>query len=199
MKPKTSALLDYLANRYHVPNNHTIGRPKPAGTFGDMKEDMARIKIISMGTLAILENKYLEEVEKCSTPGSVAMKKAYFEAHYKNIAAQKVEIMEEEQRMGEDLFRSDTPCKENSINNDYGTEVEFGTLGGVEEEGDDLPDGPKSSEFEGAVWVSDENQYVEPQAQLEVEFNLTNEDRSYVGFLVQSRTYGCFSTRKPSN
>ncbi|XP_047322779.1 protein WVD2-like 7 [Impatiens glandulifera] len=27
-------------------------------------------------------NKYLEEVEKCSTPGSVAQKKAYFEAHY---------------------------------------------------------------------------------------------------------------------
>ncbi|KAF9605463.1 hypothetical protein IFM89_017482 [Coptis chinensis] len=125
--------------------------------------------------------------------------------------------MEEEQRVGEDLFRSDTPCKENSINNDYGTKVEFGTLGfngitcsmepdknslattyctlteepnqdrsgvncqgsfveGVEEEGDDLPDSPKSSEFEGAVLVSDENQYVEPQAQLEVEFNSTNED-----------------------
>ncbi|KAF9613788.1 hypothetical protein IFM89_011512 [Coptis chinensis] len=139
------------------------------------------------------------------------------EAHYKKIAARKVEIMEEEQKMGEDLFRLDTPCKENSINNDYGTKVEFGTLGvngitcsmepnknslattyctlneelnhdrsgvnrqgsfveGVEEEGDDLPDSPKSSEFEGAVLVSDENQYVEPQAQLEVEFNSTNED-----------------------
>lgn len=28
-------------------------------------------------------NKYLEEVEKCSTPGSVVQKKAYFEAHFK--------------------------------------------------------------------------------------------------------------------
>nr|CAD1838214.1 unnamed protein product [Ananas comosus var. bracteatus] len=28
-------------------------------------------------------NRYLEEVEKCSTPGSVVQKKAYFEAHFK--------------------------------------------------------------------------------------------------------------------
>ncbi|KAI3696536.1 hypothetical protein L1987_79554 [Smallanthus sonchifolius] len=34
-------------------------------------------------------NKYLEEVGKCSTPGSVAQKKAFFEAHYKKIAAMK--------------------------------------------------------------------------------------------------------------
>ncbi|XP_016496703.1 uncharacterized protein LOC107815602 isoform X2 [Nicotiana tabacum] len=42
-------------------------------------------------------NKYLEEVEKCSTPGSVAQKKAYFEAHYKKIAAKKLEQLEEEE------------------------------------------------------------------------------------------------------
>ncbi|KAL2904209.1 Protein WVD2-like 7 [Bienertia sinuspersici] len=41
-------------------------------------------------------NKYLEEVEKCSTPGSVAQKKAYFEAHYKRIAARKAELLEQE-------------------------------------------------------------------------------------------------------
>lgn len=28
-------------------------------------------------------NRYLEEVEKCSKPGSVIEKKAYFEAHFK--------------------------------------------------------------------------------------------------------------------
>ncbi|KAF9596763.1 hypothetical protein IFM89_013310 [Coptis chinensis] len=105
--------------------------------------------------------------------------------------------------MGEDLFRSDTPCKENSINNDYGTKVEFGTLGvnGItcsmepdknslamtyctltEEPNQDRSGVNRQGEFEGAVLVSDENQYVEPQAQLEVEFNSTNEDYSYVGF-----------------
>ncbi|XP_034689309.1 protein WVD2-like 4 isoform X2 [Vitis riparia] len=35
------------------------------------------------------QNRYLEEAEKFSKPGSVAQKKAYFEAHYKRIAAKK--------------------------------------------------------------------------------------------------------------
>ncbi|KAK1566651.1 hypothetical protein Q3G72_002471 [Acer saccharum] len=34
-------------------------------------------------------NKYVEEAERYSRPGSVAQKKAFFEAHYKKIAAQK--------------------------------------------------------------------------------------------------------------
>lgn len=41
-------------------------------------------------------NKYLEEVGTLSTPGSVAQKKAYFEAHYKKIAARKAEELEME-------------------------------------------------------------------------------------------------------
>ncbi|CAN6550864.1 unnamed protein product [Malus baccata var. baccata] len=38
---------------------------------------------------AFSHNRYLEEVEKFSKPGSVALKKAYFEAHYKKKAAEK--------------------------------------------------------------------------------------------------------------
>ncbi|KAG0465648.1 hypothetical protein HPP92_019812 [Vanilla planifolia] len=34
-------------------------------------------------------NKHLEEAKNCSVPGSVAQKKAYFEAHYKKTASQK--------------------------------------------------------------------------------------------------------------
>lgn len=34
-------------------------------------------------------NRYVEEAERFSRPGSVAQKKAYFEAHYKNLAARK--------------------------------------------------------------------------------------------------------------
>ncbi|KAL3654148.1 hypothetical protein CASFOL_003829 [Castilleja foliolosa] len=46
-------------------------------------------------------NKYLEEVGNLSTPGSVAQKKAYFEAHYKKIAAKKAEDeMEQEKSKG---------------------------------------------------------------------------------------------------
>ncbi|XP_010551458.1 PREDICTED: protein WVD2-like 7 isoform X2 [Tarenaya hassleriana] len=48
---------------------------------------------------AFSPNKYLEEVEKCKTPGSVAQKKAYFEAHYKKIAERKAELMDQEKQM----------------------------------------------------------------------------------------------------
>ncbi|CAN8291797.1 unnamed protein product [Cochlearia groenlandica] len=47
---------------------------------------------------AFSPNKYLEEVGKCATPGSVAQKKAYFEAHYKKIADKKAEIMMDQEK-----------------------------------------------------------------------------------------------------
>lgn len=57
---------------------------------------------------AFSPNKYLEEVEKCATPGSVAQKRAYFEAHYKKIAARKAEeLLEQEKQMQDDLLKSD--------------------------------------------------------------------------------------------
>ncbi|KAJ6313340.1 hypothetical protein OIU77_014778 [Salix suchowensis] len=49
------------------------------------------------------QNKYLEEVEKCATPGSVAEKRAYFEAHYKKIAARKAELLDQEKQIEHDL------------------------------------------------------------------------------------------------
>ncbi|XP_030449415.1 protein WVD2-like 7 [Syzygium oleosum] len=52
-------------------------------------------------------NKYLEEVEKCATPGSVAQKKAYFEAHYKKIAARKAELLNQEKQMEDGSSGSD--------------------------------------------------------------------------------------------
>ncbi|CAD5313611.1 unnamed protein product [Arabidopsis thaliana] len=56
---------------------------------------------------AFSPNKYLEEVGKCATPGSVAQKKAYFEAHYKKIAERKAEIIDQEKLMDENAsFRS---------------------------------------------------------------------------------------------
>ncbi|EXB82666.1 hypothetical protein L484_027847 [Morus notabilis] len=57
---------------------------------------------------AFSPNKYLEEVEKCATPGSVAQKKAYFEAHYKKIAAKKAELLEQEKQQAQnDSMRSE--------------------------------------------------------------------------------------------
>ena len=53
-------------------------------------------------------NKYLEEVGKCATPGSVAKKKDYFEEHYKKIAARKAELQAKEK-----------PTESKSLNSDY--------------------------------------------------------------------------------
>ncbi|XP_019158065.1 PREDICTED: protein WVD2-like 7 [Ipomoea nil] len=59
-------------------------------------------------------NKYLEEVEKCSTPGSVAQKKAYFEAHYKKIAARKVDQLEEPEKLVEEVEPDNSRPEESS-------------------------------------------------------------------------------------
>ncbi|KAJ0241237.1 hypothetical protein HA466_0216730 [Hirschfeldia incana] len=61
-------------------------------------------------------NKYLEEVEKCATPGSVAQKKAYFESHYKKIAERNAEIILEQEKQLESRNASFRPSLENSGN-----------------------------------------------------------------------------------
>lgn len=78
-------------------------------------------------------NKYLEEVEKCATPGSVAQKKAYFEAHYKKIAARKAELLAQEKEIQKDSFRSEDQngidlsgnCSGNGNGNACETDSEF--------------------------------------------------------------------------
>jgi hypothetical protein len=57
-------------------------------------------------------NRYLEEVEKFSKPGSVAQKKAYFEAHYKKKAAERAaELIEESNAAAHNVFESETRDK----------------------------------------------------------------------------------------
>ncbi|KAJ7953695.1 Protein WVD2-like 7 [Quillaja saponaria] len=73
---------------------------------------------------AFSQNRYLDEVEKCATPGSVAMKKAYFEAHYKKIAAQKADLLGEKQ-MEKAPFTSDDQNGEDLTINSCGTDSEF--------------------------------------------------------------------------
>ncbi|GAU47026.1 hypothetical protein TSUD_239830 [Trifolium subterraneum] len=88
-------------------------------------------------------NKYLEEVEKCATPGSVAQKKAYFEAHYKKIAARKAELLAQEKELEKDSFRSEdqngVDLTENGIDNTCETDLGFeisNTRGGTTDERD---------------------------------------------------------------
>ncbi|MED6170161.1 hypothetical protein PIB30_028247 [Stylosanthes scabra] len=86
---------------------------------------------------AFSPNKYLEEVEKCATPGSVAQKKAYFEAHYKNIAARKAELLAQGKQPERDPFRSphqngeDLSC--DTCVDDAGFDVSNITQGSIDE------------------------------------------------------------------
>ncbi|CAN7034587.1 unnamed protein product [Brassica rapa subsp. trilocularis] len=72
-------------------------------SFGRFENDILSWEKFS----AFSPNKYLEEVGKFATPGSVAQKKAYFEAHYKKIAERKGEVMVHEKLMDNNMsFRS---------------------------------------------------------------------------------------------
>ncbi|KAK2420381.1 pentatricopeptide repeat-containing protein [Trifolium repens] len=62
--------------------NHALGQSVSFGRF--MTESLAWEKWSSFS-----HNRYVEEAERFSKPGSVAQKKAFFEAHYKKLAAQK--------------------------------------------------------------------------------------------------------------
>lgn len=62
---------------------HALGQSVSFGRF--MSESLAWEKWSSFSS----HNKYVEEAERYSRPGSVAQKKAFFEAHYKELAARK--------------------------------------------------------------------------------------------------------------
>ncbi|XP_057445616.1 protein WVD2-like 4 isoform X2 [Lotus japonicus] len=68
---------------------HALGQSISFGRF--MSESLAWEKWSSFS-----HNRYVEEAERYSRPGSVAQKKAFFEAHYKKLAAQKAAAMLEQ-------------------------------------------------------------------------------------------------------
>ncbi|KAK4402869.1 protein WVD2-like 7 [Sesamum angolense] len=75
-------------------------------------------------------NKYLEEVGNLSTPGSVAQKKAYFEAHYKKIAARKAEELEQEKSTDPVTPSPDISSKEDYAENTSEVDTKFGLSNG---------------------------------------------------------------------
>ncbi|KAI3516342.1 hypothetical protein L1887_15256 [Cichorium endivia] len=104
-------------------------------------------------------NKYLDEVGKCSTPGSVAQKKAFFEAHYKKIAAMKAaaELLDQEKAAETGPSRSDDYTEDNSeeIKEEHEEgfeskpEVEVSTMAGSEKS--------QNENLEDATSVKDES------------------------------------------
>ncbi|CAA7036135.1 unnamed protein product [Microthlaspi erraticum] len=83
---------------YGLMEDKPVASPNPSlqvsVSFGRFENDSLSWEKFS----AFSPNKYLEEVGKCATPGSVAQKKAYFEAHYKKIAERKAEIMMDQEK-----------------------------------------------------------------------------------------------------
>lgn len=68
---------------------HALGESISFGRF--MSESLAWEKWSTFS-----HNKYVEEAERYARPGSVAQKKAFFEAHYKRIAAKKAAALLEQ-------------------------------------------------------------------------------------------------------
>ncbi|KAG8365965.1 hypothetical protein BUALT_Bualt17G0026800 [Buddleja alternifolia] len=69
---------------------------------------------------AFTHNRYLEEVEKYSKPGSVAEKKAYFEAHYKRRRA--AALLEQQNAAATDFSESNTT---NRIEDNASSDLDF--------------------------------------------------------------------------
>lgn len=84
------------------------GRLEVSVSFGRFENDALSWEKWS----SFSSNKYLEEVGHLSTPGSVAQKKAYFEAHYKKIAAAK------KAEQIKSMNNSPTPSLDESTNDD---------------------------------------------------------------------------------
>ncbi|XP_077237903.1 neurofilament heavy protein isoform X2 [Tasmannia lanceolata] len=81
------------------------------------------------------QNKYMEEAEKCSTPGSVAKKAAYFEAHYKKICDQRAELLGQDKEVEADSLKSEEQNCSNSTINSTGLEFTDPSFGQLKEEG----------------------------------------------------------------
>ncbi|KAI4348250.1 hypothetical protein L6164_008995 [Bauhinia variegata] len=68
---------------------HALGQSVSFGRFNSESLSWERWSTFS-------HNRYVEEAERYSRPGSVAQKKAFFEAHYKKLAAQKAAALLEQ-------------------------------------------------------------------------------------------------------
>ncbi|XP_077250646.1 protein WVD2-like 7 [Tasmannia lanceolata] len=106
---ESACLMQSFSHASDTAHEHLEGHPVPvlegSISFGRfMSESLAWEKWSSFS-----HNRYLEEVEKYSKPGSVAQKKAYFEAHYKKIAAEKAEaLLEQENSSAHNVSKPET-------------------------------------------------------------------------------------------
>ncbi|KAL2349350.1 hypothetical protein Fmac_003350 [Flemingia macrophylla] len=144
-------------------------------------------------------NKYLEEVEKCATPGSVAQKKAYFEAHYKKVAARKAELLAQERQREKESFGSQD---QSGIDLSGNTDAELdiyttqGSNEGVKQEASSVAEIHRTivNEFEEEVSVSRDCQ----SSSVEVE-NKELETRSHSSFQIDEPEDVCLKQEENLN
>ncbi|KAG8663289.1 hypothetical protein MANES_01G194900v8 [Manihot esculenta] len=134
------------------------------------------------------QNKYMEEVEKCATPGSVAEKKAYFEAHYKKIATRKAEQLSQEKQVEHDSLGSNDQNSGDLIGKAHVDEDAAISIEGqgslietLEEDLDSRLNGPTLKRTEEACLAKEEkNLYTESQEMKDSPKNLDKEIESIV-------------------
>lgn len=78
-------------------------------------------------------NRYLEEVEKYAKPGSVAEKKAYFEAQHKKAAAKKAALLLEQQNTAVDESSDPNEMNKNTDHSTVNSESTGSSYMGIEE------------------------------------------------------------------
>ncbi|KEH25391.1 protein WVD2-like 7 isoform X2 [Medicago truncatula] len=111
----------------NINTNHALGQSVSFGRF--MSESLAWEKWSSFS-----HNRYVEEAERYSKPGSVAQKKAFFEAHYKKLAAQKAAALLEQQNNAASQ-NNVTEKEDNDENNDSQKDSKYEVV--VKEDRDD--------------------------------------------------------------
>lgn len=89
---------------------NALGESVSFGRF--MTESLAWEK---WSTFSSSHNRYVEEAERISRPGSVAQKKAFFEAHYKKLAAQKAAAASQAQQQEQEAENARTSNIDTSL------------------------------------------------------------------------------------
>ncbi|XP_013623708.1 PREDICTED: PH domain-containing protein DDB_G0287875 [Brassica oleracea var. oleracea] len=98
---------------YAAPQGDSLGALGQSVSFGRfMSERLDWEKWSSFPT----QNRYVAEAERYSRPGSVAQKKAFFEAHYKNLAAARKAAAEEALLLRQQTSDELVPVQEEDIN-----------------------------------------------------------------------------------
>ncbi|CAA0823458.1 Unknown protein [Striga hermonthica] len=95
---------------------HALGESISFGRF--MTESLSWEKWSSFSSSSSSHKKYVEEAERYAQPGSVAQKKAFFEAHYKRMAAQKAAALLEQQNAAAAAAKTE-PYEDHNVHDDH--------------------------------------------------------------------------------